>query len=69
MPPKGTKTVLPALRGKQTKPRGVRSSGIIDKPKLQREVKWGAPEKVRKKSPVNTKLNLAPLDKLLKRKP
>ncbi|KAJ1151013.1 hypothetical protein NDU88_003800 [Pleurodeles waltl] len=45
MPAKGTKTALPALRGKQTKPGGVCSSGAPDKPKLQQEVKRGAPEK------------------------
>ncbi|KAJ1130369.1 hypothetical protein NDU88_008722 [Pleurodeles waltl] len=53
MPPKGTKTALPALKGKQAKLGVVRSSGASDKLKLQREAKWGAPKKVREKSPVN----------------
>ncbi|KAJ1123099.1 hypothetical protein NDU88_001572 [Pleurodeles waltl] len=47
MPPKGTKTVLPTLRGKQTKPGVVRSSGASDELKLQREAKQGAHEKGR----------------------
>ncbi|KAJ1081659.1 hypothetical protein NDU88_001837 [Pleurodeles waltl] len=68
MPPKGTTTVLPALRGKQTKPSAVWGSGASEEFKLQREAKQGAPEKAQEKSLVNVKLKPAQLDKLLKRK-
>ncbi|KAJ1182107.1 hypothetical protein NDU88_007302 [Pleurodeles waltl] len=62
------KMAFPTARGKRTKLSVNRRYGAADEPKLQGEVKRGAPEKTGEKYPINVKLKTAPLDIFLKKK-